>query len=169
MSRPKFGKPGFSLVELVVVIVIIGILAAIAIPRLSRGSAGAGYSAVAANLSIVRNAINLYATEHNGAYPGPDEAGFVDKLTKYTDVGGTVSSTKTTTAKFGPYLAAIPPCPVGENAGKSTANKVLIDATNNPPTPNPSGGEGWVYNPNTGVFLPNTTQTDDGGKAFNTY
>ncbi len=161
-------RVAFSLVELVVVIVIIGILAAIAIPRLSRGSSGASQAALSANLATIRNAINLYAAEHNGAFPGPDADGFVNKLTKYTDVNGTVSATRTATAKFGPYLQAIPPCPVGENAGKATANKILISNTS-PPTPDPTGGEGWVYNPATGEFLANTTQTDDNGRAFNTY
>ncbi len=169
MTFGKQQKSGFSLVELVVVIVIIGILAAIAIPRMSRGSTGAGNSALAMNLTLVRNAINLYATEHNNVFPGATADAFVDKLTKYTDLSGTVSATKTTTAKYGPYLAAVPPCPVGENAGKSTASKVLIDSTNSPPVPVITGGEGWVYNPTTGEFLPNTAQTDDGGKAYKDY
>jgi general secretion pathway protein G len=162
-------QPGFSLVELVVVIVIIAILAAIAIPRMSRGSAGAGNSALAANLSLVRTALNLYATEHNNAFPGPDSAALIGQLTKYTDLGGTVSATKTATAKYGPYLVAIPPCPVGENAGKTTASKVLFDKVNSPPTPVPAGGEGWVYNPDTSEFLANTTLSDDAGKAYKDY
>ncbi|MBK9121199.1 MAG: prepilin-type N-terminal cleavage/methylation domain-containing protein [Phycisphaerales bacterium] len=160
--------PAFSLVELVVVIVIIGILAAIAVPRLSRGSAGASQSAVSANLATVRAAIELYAAEHGGNYPGPDAAGFVSKLTMFTSYAGATSATKDTTHKFGPYLLAIPPCPVGENASKPSAANVLISATS-PPTPDPSGGEGWVYNPNTGEFLPNTTQMDDSGNPFNGY
>lgn len=165
---PKVKKSGFSLVELVVVIVIIGILAAIAIPRFSRGATGAGNSALAANISTIRNAINLYATEHNGAFPGPDADGFKDKLTKYTDQSGTVSATKTNTCKYGPYLAAIPPCPVGENAGKSTASDVLVVASS-PPVPAPATGEGWIYNATSGEFGPNTAATDDGGKAFKDY
>jgi prepilin-type N-terminal cleavage/methylation domain-containing protein len=164
-------KKGFSLVELVVVIVIIGILAAIAIPRLSRGATGASQSAVAANLATMRQAIAMYVTEHNGNFPGPDETGFKNKLTVYTDVQGNVSpdGKKSTTYRFGPYVPAIPACTVGENAGTTTANKVLIDSTNTPPTPVTTGGEGWVYNPTTGEFLPNTTMTDDSGKAYNTY
>jgi prepilin-type N-terminal cleavage/methylation domain-containing protein len=169
MTFGRTRQPGFSLVELVVVIVIIAILAAIAIPRMSRGSAGAGNSALAANLSLVRTAVNLYAIEHNNAFPGADPNDFVGKLTKFTDAGGTVSATKTSTAKYGPYLAAIPPCPVGENAAKTTASKVLFDSANSPPVPNPAGGEGWVYNPTTGEFLANTAQSDDGGKAFKDY
>jgi general secretion pathway protein G len=155
----------FTLVELVVVIVIIGILAAIAIPRLSRGSAGAGQAALAANLATIRNAINLYAAEHNNAFPGPDAAGFVAKLTLFSDTFGATQAGKDNTHKFGPYLQAIPPCPVGENAGSSD---VLVVATS-PPVPNTAGGEGWVYNATTGEFTANTAKTDDVGKAFNQY
>jgi prepilin-type N-terminal cleavage/methylation domain-containing protein len=168
MTRHSGRKRGFSLVELVVVIVIIGILAAIAIPRLSRGSQGASQSALSANLATVRNSISLYAAEHNSSFPGPDAAGFSDKLTKQTNAAGSTSP-GAGERKYGPYVLAIPPCPVGENAGKATANKVLVDSANTPPKTNTAGGEGWVYNPTTGEFLPNTDQTDDTGKAFNTY
>lgn len=169
MTAPMRRERGFSLVELVVVIVIIGILAAIAIPRLSRGATGAGQSAVAANLSMVRSAISIYATEHKGVHPGPTAADFVNQLTKYTDVNGASNATKTPVFKYGPYLLSIPPCPVGENAGKATAVNVLIDAANSPPTPVPGGGQGWVYNPNTGEFLPNTLMNDDSGVPFTSY
>jgi prepilin-type N-terminal cleavage/methylation domain-containing protein len=170
MRLQKRKTPGFSLVELVVVIVIIGILAAIAIPRLSRGSTGASQSAVSANLATMRATISLYATEHNNTFPAPEAGGATFKqLTMYTDLNGTTSAAKTTVFKYGPYLLAVPPCPVGENAGKTTAANVLVDSTNSPPTPVPAGGEGWVYNPTTGELLPNTTKTDDSGKAFNLY
>ena len=67
---------------------------------------------------------------------------------------------------YGPHLNSIPPCPVGENTG---SNGILVDAINSPPTVVTAGGEGWVYNPNTGEWLINSTQTDDEGKAYNTY
>ena len=168
MRIDKRKQCAFSLVELVVVIVIIGILAAIAIPRLSRGSTGASQSSLSANLATVRNAISLYATEHKNVFPGPDAAGFVDQLTKYTDLDGNTNAAKTTTFKFGPYLLVIPPCPVGENAGKDKSATVLVVDTS-PPKPVPAGGEGWIYNKATGEFLPNTETTDDSGKAFNLY
>ncbi|MEW6251952.1 MAG: prepilin-type N-terminal cleavage/methylation domain-containing protein [Planctomycetota bacterium] len=159
MSWLKHRK-GFSLVELVVVIVIIGILAAVAIPRLSRGAAGATSSNVISNLTIVRNAINLYHAEHNSTFPSAD---IVNQMTKYSDAGGAVNAARTDVFKYGPYLAAIPKCPVG-NIGKDT---VLIDAANSPPVP--AGNDGWVYNPNTGEFLVNSTAKDDTGKQYNTY
>lgn len=159
-------KRGFSLVELVVVIVIIGILAAIAIPRLSRGSVGASQSALVANLATVRHAVAIYSVEHNNTPPkGPTGADVVNQLTMYSDINGNTQATKNTTFRFGPYLASMPPCPVGENAGSAD---ILISATS-PPTPVTAGGQGWVYNLTTGELLPNTTQTDDSGKAFNTY
>ncbi len=154
-------KAAFSLVELVVVIVIIGILAAIAVPRLSRGSAGASSSATISDLSIVRNAVQVYAAEHNSTFPTAD---IVNQLTKYTDVNGNVNATRNDPFKFGPYLAAFPKCPVG-NIGQAG---VLIDATNSPPTPSGTTN-GWAYNPTTGEFIVNSTATDDTGKAFNTY
>jgi hypothetical protein len=75
---------------------------------------------------------------------------------------------KDATHIYGPYLLAVPPCPVGENAGKTTANKILVVASS-PPVPAPATGEGWVYNATTGEILPNTTQTDEMGNAYNTY
>ena len=75
------------------------------------------------------------------------------------------TTTKTATAKFGPYLQAIPPCPVGN---KSTPTIIAIDAVNSPPAVT-VGNEGWVYNPTTGEIIANTATTDEGGKAYNTY
>ena len=70
MNRPLVRKLGFSLVELVIVVVIIGIIAAIATPRLSRGASAASESALRGNLKSLRSAIDRYAAEHGGAYPG---------------------------------------------------------------------------------------------------
>jgi len=166
MTRKNGKNQGFSLVELVVVIVIIGILAAIAIPRLSRGASGASESAVIANLTNVRHALSIYFVEHNNKYPnGADSDAIVAQLTKYSSVTGATSDTKDSTHRFGPYLASMPGCPVGENAG---SNKILVSA-DSPPTVVTTGGEGWVYNKTTGEFLANTQEKDGADKAFNTY
>jgi len=154
---------GFSLVELVVVIVIIGIIAAMAIPRLSRGAAGASEASLSGNLAIIRNAINFYAAEHNNAFP--DQTNFVSQMTGFSSIAGAISATKDATFKFGPYLLAIPPNPVG---AKSTPTVVAFDTLNSPPAVT-AGNEGWVYNPNTGEIIANSSATDEAGKAYNTY
>jgi len=153
----------FSLVELVVVIVIIGIIAAMAIPRLSRGTAGAADSALAGNLAIIRNAINLYSAEHNGGLP--TQANFEAQLTQFSSLTGAVSATRDAVHQFGPYILAIPPCPVGDQTNPTA---VAFDAANSPPSVVADVG-GWIYNPNTGEFLANTNLTDRNGRAYNTY
>jgi prepilin-type N-terminal cleavage/methylation domain-containing protein len=170
MMARKTRRIAFSLVELVVVIVIIGILAAIAIPRLSRGASGASDSALAANLATVRGAITLYHAEHKNNWPGPTANDFEDQLTLYSDVNGTTAAAKNVAAgiKFGPYLLSVPPCPVGASAGTAQAFDVLVD-TSTPFVPIPAGGEGWIYNNNTGEFMANTNDTDEDGRAYSDY
>ena len=158
-------RRGFSLIELVIVIVIIGIIAAIAIPRMSRGAAGAAESALTGDLAVFRSAIDLYAAEHTGAFPG---ATVVTQLTQYTDKTGGVSATKTATHIYGPYLRKVPPMPVGTKKGE-TGMFVETIAANLPP-----GGaatDGWWYNSATGDIranLPNA-EVDDEGTQYNQY
>src|ERR1035437_8198219 len=97
---------GFSLLEMMLVVVIIGLIAAIAIPRMSRGAAGAGDSALAGSLAVMRDAIDRYAAEHGGAFP--TVANFVANLTTYTDASGAAQATKDTTHIYGPYLRQVP-------------------------------------------------------------
>lgn len=152
-------RRGFSLIELVIVIVIIGVLAAIAIPRLSRGASGAGDSALSGNLKILRTAIDLYATEHGGAFP--TAADVVDQLTKFTDENGNVSATRTGNFIYGPYLRSVPPLPVGARKG-STGIDVAANATN--------ANVGWIYDPATGTIRANTTtETDARGTLYSAY
>jgi prepilin-type N-terminal cleavage/methylation domain-containing protein len=163
-------RGGFSLIELVIVVVIIGIIAAIAIPRMSRGSQGAADSALAGNLSVLRNAVDLYQTEHQ-AYPasavGATASDFDRQLTKYTDATGTsnATSTKDTTHTYGPYLRKVPPLPVGTKKGLAT---VKIGADTDLPG---VSTEAWIYYPSTGEVKANLadTEVDGKGTAYNTY
>jgi len=167
---------GFSLVELVIVIVIIGIIAAIAIPRVSRGAKGAGDSALRSNLAVMRSAIELYASEHVGTFPGANAAGgsfgaaasadaFKNQLIKYTDANGGVSETKDTTHIYGPYLRKqVPPLPVGANRGSN--NVTVTDAT-----PAVGGTTGWVFSWKTGEIIANCpdTEKDELDTSYNQY
>lgn len=175
MAKKAF--KGFSLVELVIVIVIIGIIAAIAIPRVSRGSRGAGESALASNLSILRNAIELYASEHDGVYPGANgdgsnaagsEGAFESQLTQYSKSDGTVSATYDAANGYvyGPYLRkGIPQAPVGDQKGQTTVTMVNVAAT--PLTADDLTG--WLYNSATGEILVNSTATDQSGTNYTDY
>jgi prepilin-type N-terminal cleavage/methylation domain-containing protein len=132
----------FSLIELVIVIVILGIVAAIAIPRLSRGSQGSADAATVQNVALLQKAIDLYAAEHNGAYPDPNLIS--EQLTLYTDTRGVVSKTKAPPYSFGPYMRAVPPVPIGRYKGST-----VIGTESN-------AGIGWLYNHAEGAITANT-------------
>jgi len=151
-------RGGFSLIELVIVVVIIGIIGAIAIPRLSRGAEGASDSALAGDLAVLRNAIDLYATEHNGTYP--TLASIEDQLTTYTDINGNDNSAKTGAYIYGPYIRKVPALKVGDEAGSTAFTDSLGTAD-----------KAWVYDEDTGVIYANTEagEVDASGKAYNTY
>ncbi len=169
-------RTGFSLVELVIVIVIIGVIAAIAIPRVSRGARGAGDSALRSDLAVLRNAIELYASEHNGIFPGANAAGgsfgaaetadaFKNQLLMYSDANGAVAETKDTTHVYGPYIRKqIPTLPAGTNRG---SNEVTVTSS----TPAASGTTGWVYCFKTGEIIANCadSEKDESDKQYNQY
>ena len=141
-------------------IVILGMIASIAIPRLGQAGSEAPEAALETDLRIVRSAILRYAAEHDNRFPGPTALAFVKQLTRYSDASGVTNRTRTSRYRFGPYLVAIPACPVGPNAGSTG---VVIDAVNSPPRSQPSSTAGWVYNPNTGEFYANAAGVDQAG------
>lgn len=153
-------RRAFSLLELVIVVVILGILAAIAVPRMSRSATAAADNAVMADLAVLRNALDLFQTEHGGTYPAL--ADVTNALTQYSDVtGATFSATKNaaTGIIYGPYLRVVPPLSVGANKGKNTITGTL------------GGAFGWVYDASTGNVTPNCpdAEVDARGVKYNTY
>ena len=134
---------GFSLIEVVLVVVILATIAAIAIPRLSRGSEGSAEATLSRDVQILQKAIDLYAAEHNGAFP--DAARIADQLTLHTDAGGAASKQKSSQFEFGPYMRKVPPVPVGPNKGNTAISTA------------PGPGVGWIYDPTEGTITPNTT------------
>ena len=174
-------RGGFSLVELVIVIVIIGVIAAIAIPRISRGAKGADESSLRGNLAVLRSAVDMYAAEHGGVFPGDKAAGtnapdgvgaaqtedaLVGQLVMFSKLDGTVQDTRDADFKFGPYLRkGMPPCPVGTNRGKTTVAMVSGVPTYQ------ASGEGWVYSYDTGEIIANCADTDtnEAGVKYSTY
>ncbi len=150
----KHLRRAFSLIELVIVVVIIGIIAAIAIPRMSRGAEGASDAAVTGSLAVMRNAIDLFATEHEGVFPG-NAAGetFEDQMTMYTNNLGATSATKNPGTGFiyGPYLRAMPKLPIGAHKGQTA----VVAPAANPPVAEVAGSYGWLYDKTTGEIFAN--------------
>ena len=154
--RRKRSK-GFSLLELVIVVVIIGIIAAIAIPRMSRGSAGAADAALTGDLAIMRAAIDLFAAEHDGAFP--TAANIESELIQYTDAARDAQAARDATHIYGPYLRKVPPLPVGAKKGQ-TGIAAADGAT-----------IGWIYTAATGDINANCAngEKDVSGKQYNAY
>ncbi len=140
-------RQGFTLVELVVVVMILGILAAVAAPKLLGTSGTATDNGLRQTLSVVRDAIERYAAENGGDFPGTDQATFKSAIT--------------------PYLrGAFPTCPVGnENANVDVVN------TAGPLGVNAGATTGWRYSYASGEFIVNSSDNDnsDTPVAYNTY
>ncbi len=155
-------KRAFSLLELVIVVVIIGIIAAIAIPRMSRGTAGAADSALSGDLAVLRNAIDLFAAEHDGKFP--KLAKIANQLTLYTDSSNTSDpvAAKDATHIFGPYLRAVPKLPVGANKNADT-----FTGTSPPGT----DAAGWFYDETSGKISANcaAAEVDQANKKYVDY
>ena len=150
----------FSLIELVVVIVIIGVISAIAIPRMTRGAQNAGATALKGSLSVMRSALELYRTEHEGKFPVIATA--ATQLTQYTKVDGSDANAAPDVAGgrvYGPYVRKIPPLPVGLK--KNSTGIAAIDGA----------GVGWIYDDTTGTIKANCadTEVDQDGVKYNTY
>ena len=173
-------RNGFTLIEMLIVIIVLGILAMIIIPQITVSTEDAKVNTIKTNLGAMRNAIELYYHQHSETYPGfntisgaasaaaGDSAiAFVQQLTQYTEVDGTVSATKTATAKFGPYIKGgkMPANPFHSTEG----NDILCDiVTATITTRTPSGTEAWKFYTKTGVLIANNGGTTD-GVAHSTY
>lgn len=149
---------GFSLIELVIVVVIIGIIGAIAIPRMSRGAAGAADSALVADLTVLRNAIELYAAEHGGDYP--TLALISDQLTKKTNAAGTVDDGTPNGFIYGPYVRKIPALPVSSSVSGAQGSSAITGVAG-------TASNGWVYDETTGDLVANSPDSDANGNPYN--
>ena len=165
-SRPS----GFTLVEILIVVVVLGILAAIAIPKFTNASHSANESSLKDDLRYLRTQITVYQSQHRDVAPGyaggDISAGatnqtFADQLTKCTDEAGNVSATPSAAYPFGPYLSAIPINPV------NNLSTVEIVAAGGTLTPDDTTG--WLFQPSTGMIIPNNSGADSQGNLYASY
>jgi prepilin-type N-terminal cleavage/methylation domain-containing protein len=146
-------KNAFSLVELMIVVALLGILAAAAVPSLSGHATKAKSSAARENLFKLRQAIEVYAVQHNDVAPGyrrdnaastPNENYFRSQLTRNSA-----------------YLNEIPKNPFNN----SDRIKILVSGE----IALQSTDYGWVYMPGTKEVRLNTTGTDGDGVTYFEY
>lgn len=127
-------RRAFSLIELVIVVVIIGIIAAIAIPRMSRGATGAAENSLKANLSLLRNGLELFQTENGGVYPAL--ADLPNAMTGFSTGSGGVmafNAVRPATHPYGPYLREIPKLGIGAEKNSNAFGAA------------PGAGIAWIY------------------------
>ena len=143
MNRRK----GFTLVELVVVIMILGILAAVAAPKFLNTSSKATDSGIKQSVAVIRDAIELYASENGGDLPGKDgvEATFKSDLDPYLR-----------------GVATFPNCPVG-----AKNDQVKMTAGAGPVAGDAVPTKGWNYGYECGEFIVNYSAATNSDATVN--
>jgi len=162
-SGPKM-KKAFTLVEVLIVVAILGILAAIVLPEFQSHTQQAKEAAAKDTLRILRSAIEVYTTEHNGVPPGyvNGQVGsgvltFQKQMICTTDINGNVSGNTVQSKEFpfGPYLKKVP---INPFAGDRRPVVILDD---DEPFPEEATGElSWIYKPATKKIRLNWPGTD---------
>jgi len=183
-SKSSKRQSGFTLVELLIVAIILAILAAIIVPQFASTTTDATESALRANVTGMRSAIDLYRQQH-GEYPGvatavPDatvtctgtagtgtggnQATLQSQLTLYSNRNGMSCSAAGTDFPFGPYIQedTLPTNPI-------TGSGVVAIVTDGDLNMTPATGAGWQYDSVTGKFIVNDDSLDSQGVAYSTY
>jgi prepilin-type N-terminal cleavage/methylation domain-containing protein len=143
----------FTLVELLIVVAILGILAAMTLPILQGHITEAKEAAAKDNLRILRNAIELYAAQHNGIPPG-----YPANKTTSPPVG-----TAYIYALRPNYLKTLPKNPFNDKV------PVRMIANDVPFPSEPTGQYGWVYQPQTKTIKLDWPGTDKNGVRYYDY
>jgi prepilin-type N-terminal cleavage/methylation domain-containing protein len=144
----------FTLVEILIVVAILGILAAVTLPTVKDYIQQARESAAKDTLRTLRNAIELYAAQHNGVPPGypGDKTNLPPSEVKFY-----------TALVYSHYILKRPENPFNN---LNTINVIL----NAQPMPTaPTGQYGWIYKPSTKDFRIDWPGTDSKGIPYYDY
>jgi general secretion pathway protein G len=170
-KRQSPRRKGFTLVEILIVVVILGIMATIVVPQFSNASQQARENTLKDELRYLRTQLTVYKAQHRdvaAGYPNgistaaPDEATLVQQMTQYTNDNGQVSSSASSTFRFGTYLMKMPPNP------KNQLNSVRVIG-NGQAMPQPDGTTGWIYKPQTLELMANVSGNDTNGVPYSSY
>jgi type II secretion system protein G len=144
----------FTLVEILIVVSILGILAAIVLPQYQSHTQKAREAAVKDNLRILRNAIELYAAQHNGVPPGYLNDN-IDTMPLQSVFIAAMFHKR--------YISTLPENPFNN---KTT---LQIIANNASFPAEPTGQYGWVYQPWTKTIKLDWPGIDSAGVAYFNY
>ncbi len=150
-------KKAFTLIEILIVVAILGILAAIVLPCLQDHITEAREAAAKDNLRILQNAIELYASQHNGVppgYPGDDPS---QSPSHHILINQLV--------KMGDLLSNLPKNPFNEKS----FTKMIDNDEDFPTEPLLTGLYGWIYKPATKTIKLNWPGTDKDGVRYYDY
>ena len=133
-------KTAFKLVEILIVVTILAILAAVVVPQYMSAEEDSKLSNLMSNLQSIRTQLELYKMTHNRTFFGSNYPTNINtQLTNKTKASGAIHAS----GEYSPYLTIFP------------ANPFVDDPVNAVKTRG-GAGEGWSYNPATGVIVPNT-------------
>ncbi len=161
---------GFSILETAVVLVILGTLAATVIPNLHAGAC-ADDLPIARDLCLLRNAVDLYESDHHGRCPAATDSVSVDQLLQeFSDADGRRVSNVLDRSRgimYGPYLHSIPVAAFGPHRGTSGISVSTVPGD----IPKIASETAWLYNSADGTFQPYTGKfrADASGRLVSAY
>jgi len=169
-------RRAFTLVEIVVVVLILGIIATIAVPRVMRATVDDGETALKQDLATIRSAIERYASDHRGTFPGAEadgaghkpgsELAFKNQLLHFSNQAGEVSKEKDPAFPFGPYLRGeFPRATAGPRADSDTVKMETAGHL----LSGKDGSTAWRYDTATGEFILNSTARSADGTSLDAY